>query len=106
MTEQKKYFGERPIHPGVLIRERFITPSGKRPAELCRNDFGISESQMSRVLNGKANVTAEVARSLGHIFDVSPMIFLELQNRYDLSVAEEREKQRARDALLGREGTA
>jgi antitoxin HigA-1 len=105
MTE-RKYFGERPIHPGALIRERFIIPSGKKPAELCRNDVGISESQMSRVLNGKANVTADVARSLGHIFDVSPMIFLELQNRYDLAVAEEAAKQRARDALLGKEGAA
>lgn len=105
MTE-RKYFGEKPIHPGALIRERFINPSGKKPAELCRNDFGISESQMSRVLNGKASITVDVARSLGHIFDVSPMIFLELQNRYDLAVAEEGEKQRARAALLRKEDTA
>lgn len=105
MTE-RKYFGENPIHPGVLIRERFITPSGKKPADLCRNVSGISEPQLSKVLNGKAKVTANLARSLGHIFDVSPMIFLELQNRYELSLAEQEAELRDRERRLNRERPA
>lgn len=105
MTE-RKYFGENPIHPGVLIRERFITPSGKKPADLCRDQSGISEPQLSKVLNGKAKVTAIVARNLGHIFDVSPMIFLELQNRYDLSLAAQEEELREREEKLNRQKPA
>lgn len=105
MTE-RKYFGENPIHPGVLIKERFVIPSGKKPADLCRNDSGISEPQLSRVLSGKAKVTADLARSLGHIFDVSPMIFLELQNRYELSLAEQKAKLLEREKRLNKERPA
>jgi len=105
MTE-RKYFGESPIHPGILIRERFIVPSGKKPADLCRDQSGISEPQLSKVLNGKAKVTAEIARNLGHIFNVSPMIFLELQNRYDLSLAEQKAQLREREVRRNMERPA
>ena len=103
---KRKYFDENPIHPGPLVKERFVIPSGKKPADLCRNNTGISESQLSKMLNGKARVTADLARSLGRIFNVSPMIFLELQNRYDLSLSEQKAKLREREQKLNKERPA
>ena len=45
--------------------------------------------RISHVVRGKRAVTAELALRFGHYFGQSPRYWLNLQNRYDMDIAED-----------------
>ena len=76
-----------PVHPGVYLKELLdeLALSQYRLAK----DIGVPAMRVSYIINGKRPVTAELALRLGRYFGQNPRYWLNLQNRYDMDLAED-----------------
>ncbi len=51
-------------------------------------DIGVPPLRISQIVRGKRSITADTAMRLGRYFETSSSVWLRLQARYDLEVAE------------------
>jgi antitoxin HigA-1 len=79
--------GLRPIHPGEILREDVLPALGRPKVEIARL-LGVSRHVFYGIINEKHPVTAHMALRLGKMFGDGPDIWLNLQKRYDLKLAE------------------
>lgn len=77
----------RPIHPGEMLREDILPALGRPKTEIARL-LGISRQTLYDILNEKQPVTAGMALRLGKLCGDGPDIWLNMQKRYDLQIAE------------------
>jgi addiction module HigA family antidote len=75
-----------PIHPGCLLREE-LDEVGVSINQLGR-DLRVPVNRISEIVNGKRGITADTALRLARYFGTSAQLWLNLQTRYDLEVAE------------------
>jgi addiction module HigA family antidote len=75
-----------PIHPGEILADE-LTELGISAAELARQ-INVPANRISQILSGKRSVTADTALRLGKWFGTGPKIWLNLQQAYDLDVAQ------------------
>ena len=76
-----------PIHPGEVLLEDFMKPLGLTQYRLA-HDIGVTPIRISQIVNGQRAVTADTAMRLARYFGTSAAVWLRLQVRYDLEVAE------------------
>jgi addiction module HigA family antidote len=74
------------LHPGGFLAET-LEELGLSQAAFARA-IGVSPMRMSHVIKGARPVTAELALLFGRAFDQSPKYWLNLQDDYDLEIAE------------------
>jgi addiction module HigA family antidote len=78
-----------PPHPGEVIREYL----GDIPVSAAAKHLGVGRVTFSRVLNGKAAVSPEMAARLAGAFGTSsPEVWLRMQAKYDLWQIQKRNK--------------
>jgi addiction module HigA family antidote len=82
--------GMPPIHPGEFIQE-ILDDLGMSQAALART-LGVSPMRISHVVREERPVTAELALRLGRAFGQSAQYWINLQNAYDLKIAERKLK--------------
>jgi len=76
-----------PAHPGEVLREWVPeTMTVTTAAE----QLGVSRVTLSKILNGKAGVSAEMALRLAAWLGTSPEVWLEMQATWDLWQAEQK----------------
>ena len=73
-----------PPHPGALIRRTYIVPYAEISANKVADQLGVSRSTFSRLLNGVAGVSPEMAVRLSRVLGGSAESWLTLQESYDL----------------------
>ncbi|KZD23367.1 HigA family addiction module antitoxin [Tardiphaga robiniae] len=76
-----------PMHPGEVLREEFLIPlemSAGGLAKIC----GVPRTRIERLANEEAGVTADTALRLGKALGTSAQLWLNLQNAYDVRIAE------------------
>lgn len=76
-----------PPHPGEVLRDGVFTDTGITVTEFA-DRLGITRVMLSRVLNGKAGISADMAVRLSAALGTSPESWLHMQANYDLSQAE------------------
>ena len=76
-----------PVHPGEVLLEDFMKPLGLSQYRLAK-DIGVSAIRISQIVNGKRSITVDTAMRLARYFSTSAAVWLRLQVRYDLEVAE------------------
>ncbi len=76
-----------PIHPGEILLEDFMKPLGLTQYRLAR-DLRVTPIRMSQIVNGKRSISVDTALRLARYFGTSAAVWLRLQVRYDLEVAE------------------
>ena len=76
------------IHPGEILIEEFLKPMGISQYRLA-NDISVPPRRINEIVHGKRSITADTALRLGRFFGMSPQFWLNLQNRYDLEIAED-----------------
>jgi addiction module HigA family antidote len=81
----------QPTHPGVILRDEFISPLGLTQAEVAKS-LKTTSAALNEILNGKRNVSADMALRFARFFDTSEELWLNLQDQYDLYKARERNK--------------
>lgn len=77
-----------PIHPGEVLWEDFMKPLGLSQYRVAK-DIGVSPIRISQIVHGKRAITADTAMRLARYFGTSAEVWLRLQARYDLEVAQE-----------------
>ncbi|MBM3144564.1 MAG: HigA family addiction module antidote protein [Chloroflexi bacterium] len=77
-----------PVHPGEVLLEDFMKPLGLSQYRLAK-DIGVTPIRISQIVNGKRSITVDTAMRLARYFMTSAGVWLRLQVRYDLEVAEQ-----------------
>ena len=76
----------KPIHPGEHLSEE-LHELGISAAELARR-LKVPTNRVTSILNGQRAITGDTALRLAQFFGTSPEFWLNLQNLYELRLAE------------------
>ena len=76
-----------PIHPGEVLLEDFMKPLRLSQYRLA-HDIGVTPIRISQIVNGQRSISVDTAMRLARYFGTSAAVWLRLQVRYDLEVAE------------------
>ena len=76
-----------PIHPGEVLLEDFMKPLGLSQYRLAQ-DIGVTPIRISQIVHGQRAITVDTAMRLARYFGTSAAVWLRLQVRFDLEVAE------------------
>lgn len=75
-----------PSHPGEIIHEILVEGAQLSVTEIAQK-LGVNRTTISRLLNGHAGISAEMALRLSKLLPNTDMVFwLNLQRDYDISV--------------------
>jgi antitoxin HigA-1 len=88
-TNERVVMTERlpPVHPGEVLLEDFMKPLGLSQYRVAK-DIGVTPIRISQIVHGKRAITADTAMRLARYFGTSAAVWLRLQARYDLEIAE------------------
>jgi addiction module HigA family antidote len=75
-----------PVHPGEILEEE-LDGLGVTPTELARQ-LRVPANRITSIVNGTRSITADTALRLGHWFGTSAEFWLNLQQAYELRLAE------------------
>ena len=81
-----------PPHPGEIVRWDCLEPLGLTVTRAALG-LGVSRQALSSLVNGKADLSVEMALRLSRAFGSTPETWLGLQTAYDLWRARERTKE-------------
>src|SRR2546430_17718706 len=77
----------KPVHPGEILREEFMTPLGLSMNKLAMA-LRVPGTRIADIVNERRGITADTALRFARYFNNSPTFWLNLQTRYDLEVPE------------------
>lgn len=72
-----------PTHPGAVILHECMEPLGLSVTALAEI-LGVSRKTVSKIVNERGAVTAEMALRLSRAFGTSPQVWLDLQKDHEL----------------------
>ena len=78
-----------PIHPGEVLLEDFIKPLGLSQYRLAQ-DIGVAQIRISQIIKGRRAISVDTALRLARYFGTSAEVWLRLQVRYDVEVAQKK----------------
>jgi len=73
------------VHPGEILKTEFMEPMGVSAYQLAK---ALSFPGIYEVVRGDRAISADTAIRLGKYFDLPAQFWLNLQNDYDLRIAE------------------
>jgi antitoxin HigA-1 len=76
-----------PIHPGEVLLEDFMKPLGLTHYRLA-HDIGVTPIRISQIVHGQRAISVDTAMRLARYFSTSAAVWLRMQVRYDLEVAQ------------------
>ena len=79
--------GMRPVHPGEVLREDFLTPLNMSANALAKA-LNVPAPRINDVVRERRGVTADTAMRLARYFGGDARSWLNLQAAYDLRLAE------------------
>ncbi len=79
-----------PTHPGEMLLEEFLNPMNISQRELS-NLLQVPYQRINEIINGKRGITPSTALRLAKAFDMSEDFWLNLQLRWDLYRAKQKE---------------
>lgn len=79
--------GMRPVHPGEILREDYLQPLGMSVNALAKA-LHVTPSRMNDIVLERRSVTLDTALRLARFFGGDAQSWLNLQQAYDLKMAE------------------
>ena len=79
-----------PPHPGTVLRDYL----GGVPVTAAARHLGITRATLSRILNGSAGISAEMALRLSEALGTSPELWTGMQAQYDLWKASKKRRRK------------
>lgn len=79
-----------PPHPGTVLRDYL----GSVPVTTAAKHLGITRAGLSRILNGSAGISAEMALRLSEALGTSPELWTGMQAQYDLWKASKKRRRK------------
>lgn len=83
MIKVKHPRGIKPEHPGSILKTLYLDELGLSVTEFA-NKIGVTRVTLSRLINGRQGVTAEMAIRLSQALSTTPEIWMNLQRNFDL----------------------
>lgn len=79
MRERKR----APVHPGIILNNQYLAPLHltKTKAAVI---LGVSRKTISKLANGRASITSDMALRLSQAFQTTPDLWMNLQKNYDI----------------------
>lgn len=79
-----------PLHPGKIVYDVIIEGAGLSVTDAA-DKLGVNRTTLSRLLNGHAGISAEMALRLSQLLpNTDMMLWMNLQRDYDISIAKKR----------------
>jgi antitoxin HigA-1 len=78
----------KPVHPGEILREEFMTPLGLSMNKMAM-DLRVPVTRIADIVNERRGITADTALRFARYFKNAATFWMNLQTRYDLEVAED-----------------
>lgn len=75
------------MHPGEYLARAYLEPLHVSQAEIAKR-LGVSPSSISRLVQGKADLSVDMALRLGRVLDRSPESWLNMQVQHNLATAQ------------------
>jgi len=79
-----------PTHPGEMLLEEFLKPMGITQRQLS-NIIKVPYQRVNEIINGKRGITPSTALRLAKAFNMSEDFWLNIQLRWDLYRAKQKE---------------
>ena len=79
-----------PIHPGEVLKHDFMEPFGLSATALAK-EIGVTPARINEIVRGRRGITAATALRLARYFSTDAQSWMNLQDRYELSLAERHE---------------
>ncbi len=76
-----------PVHPGEVLKHDFMEPFALSSNALARA-LGVTPARINEIVRGRRGITAETALRLARYFRTDAQSWMNLQDRYELAVAE------------------
>lgn len=89
-----------PIHPGEVLSD--ILGEAGLSAHALSLDLRIPANRITAILKGERGITADTALRLARYFNTSPEIWMNLQTKYELALAEDALRDRIDREVLPR----
>jgi addiction module HigA family antidote len=81
--------GMAPVHPGMVLKGLYLEPMEINITQAA-NKLGVARKTLSQLVNGHMGVSAEMAIRLSKALNPTPQLWMNMQQGYDLWVAEKR----------------
>jgi addiction module HigA family antidote len=78
-----------PIHPGEILLEEFMEPLRLSEKNLSEA-LGVDVERINRIVTGRSKITADIALRLARYFGTTPQLWMNLQSKHDLEVAQDK----------------
>jgi addiction module HigA family antidote len=72
-----------PAHPGEILKTMYMDPLDVNVTQVA-DALGVSRKHVSAIINGRAQISPDMAFRLAGVFGTDPEIWLNLQSQYDL----------------------
>ncbi len=79
----------RPVHPGEVLREEFLTPLGMSAHALAL-ELRVPAPRINEIVRERRSVMPETALRLARYFGTTAQFWLNLQTSYNLKITERR----------------
>ena len=76
-----------PIHPGEVLKHDFMDPFAFSATALAKA-IGVTPARIAEIVRGRRGITAETALRLARYFNTDARSWMNLQDRYELEIAE------------------
>jgi antitoxin HigA-1 len=86
-----------PPHPGRVLREYL----GARSVTETAKHLGVTRVALSRILNGSAGISADMALKLAEALGTSPELWIGMQTQCDLWRASQHRRKKVKPFLVG-----
>jgi addiction module HigA family antidote len=81
----------KPVHPGEMLREEYMKPYGLSMNRLAM-DLRVPTTRIAEIVGERRGITPDTALRLARYFNTSPLFWMNLQVKYDLDVAEDKQQ--------------
>ena len=76
-----------PVHPGEILKHDYMEPFGLSATALAKA-IGVTPARINEIVRGRRGITAATALRLARYFGTDAQSWMNLQGRYELSLAE------------------
>ena len=76
-----------PVHPGEVLKHDFMEPFALSATALAKS-IGVTPARINEIVRGRRGITAATALRLARYFRTDAQSWMNLQDRYELSLAE------------------
>ena len=81
-----KRLEKKPMHPGEILREQFMTEFGLSINRVAR-DVRVPVTRIAEIVHERRAITPDTALRLARYFGTTPEFWMNLQTAYDLDAA-------------------